>query len=548
MKARRSGARGPAGGLRLVASAGLAAGAALLAWGLWLPPKSADPAPEPAFGSSPEVEPEDHGPTPADESPPSANVALAARVLDSLGRPVAGASAVVAGPGGRILARARTDSGGLLLLRPARQALGRDAVIVIADEGAVHWRPAPTESAWLDELVLSSEASILGQLLLPDGTPVSGVELRARLVALEGDASGIATAGMEAIAAEAEVRVAHTDPLGRFDLTGLTPGEHLLEARLGADESWARLWITSHPASLVSARERSQREVVSIDALLVEVVATDGGGLPLREGRVRVRGVGPDGSAFETGGPLDSARGQRTLLVPAAARLELEAQGAGGLRVASQVDLGDEPTGVVRVEMRALGLPGVARLLAVAIAPGGGALAASTSLWRLEDGGAQHPLEVAPDAEGWIGPLEPGRWRLRLEAVGDRDPRHPTLSLPFAPVELEFELRAGDARRLELPVWSGQRLVLTLEPPREGWEPRGAVEVLEPGGWRRLSFYDQSSAEREGLPQPGRPARSWTPIDPAATRLVVELEGREPIERELDLPLDGDLEVVVALD
>jgi len=143
-----------------------------------------------------------------------------------------------------------------------------------------------------------------------------------------------------------------------------------------------------------------------------------------------------------------------------------------------------------------------------------------------------------------------GSYRLRIEAVGDLDDRHPALSLPFAPVDLELELGAGQVRRVEVPVWTGQRLELTLRggdsnPPFHG---RGRVEVLEPGGWRPVTFYDVESGHRLALPREGRPARSWDPIDPASTRLFIELEGREPIERELELPLDGDLELTLEID
>lgn len=475
---------------------------------------------------------------------------LAGRVLDRLGRPVIGARGLVANRDGTVIERAESDGEGLLLLRPERARID-DAVVVVEDDGVVHWRPVPAESAWFGDVVLPGPASIAGRLALPDGTPAAGVELRSERLVLDGDRTGVASdlaARLLAESGSASPSSVVTDPLGRFELAGLVAGEHLLEARLAGSDGWSHLWISSHAASLVRARTQPVEEVLTIEALLVELAAVDRAGEPLRDARGTVRGTDPDGGAFERELELDPEYGEALLLLPAARELTAVLEGAGGLRVDRTVDLGDEPAGAIRIDLTARGRAHRGLLRGRAIAPEGTPLAASIDLWTVDGRGARRSVDVAPDAEGWLD-LEPGRYLLRLEAVGDRDPRHPDLALPFARAELEIDLPAGAAREVDLPLWSGQRLELTIETPAPDAADRvDRVEVLEPGGWRRLSFYDVESGARLSVPRPGRPARTWRPVDPAVEALYLEFESGEPLERELDLPLDGDLRLTLIVE
>ncbi|MEO0652129.1 MAG: hypothetical protein AAFZ65_15755, partial [Planctomycetota bacterium] len=120
-------------------------------------------------------------------------------------------------------------------------------------------------------------------------------------------------------------------------------------------------------------------------------------------------------------------------------------------------------------------------------------------LWRLERetdvGFEPHEPALRPTDPEWIGPLEPGRYRLTLSGQGARHALAPDAPLPLTPVPVVITLAAGEARRLELPAPPDRRLVLDLE---QGAEPVAEARLESAADARSLSFVPAGGRARRG--------------------------------------------------
>lgn len=450
------------------------------------------------------------------------------RVVDGRGNAHVDAEVVVGGAAGGPPIRARSDGLGLVRLRVPPRIADHAPLLVVANvDGGAAWRPLPDQSGFLGEVRLGGRFDVSGTLELPDGSPAARTELGFRRVALLGDADGRATALFDWLERPPDLAVGEVDALGRFRAEGLTPGVHLVESRLPGAAGFERLHLSSHRGSLVDlVRGDAPLELV-VDGLLAELVLFDRDFNLLAEARFEIEGIDSDGEPFrrELSG---SGRSEPTeVWLPPSRSLRVTASRDDLAPTFTTLDLGQDPAGVVRVEVAAPGLPGRALVRPILVGRDGAVLPHLSALERATPGGFE-PLETpsrAADRE-WIGPLEPGRYRLTLAGHGERHPLAPDADLALAPVSVIVQLGPGEARRLEVPAPPGRRLILTVAGPSD--DPLLSAALRVGGRERTLSFVPSDGKRRTRAPATAGAHLSFEALDTEAGQLLLRRRsGRE---------------------
>jgi hypothetical protein len=413
---------------------------------------------------------------------------------------------------------------------------------LVADGGPGRSAVAPfAGSAAPVELRLGEPAALEVSIELSDGAPLSDAQTTWTFAGRLGDADGRATAAWRAARAArgepaATSHAARSDWFGRLSLAGLEPGLYLVEADAGTEGVATALPLLGPRGSLVEVGLGAQVSLVA-PLLQLELELLDRRGQAVAGAQFQLHGRDRSGRewtlewAAEPGG--GAARG--TLAAPS--ELVVRAAGPGLPNVEQRLDSAQLQSSAATVVLRSPGLPGLALIRPRALAPDGSEPPFEVRLTR--PARPEETLDVALDADGWIGPLEPGPLRLWLEAVGELRPGGPPTPLPFETVELDLDLAPGEARELSVPLWSGPRLELTLE-SRDPWPLVGRATLDTGTGPVAQSFVDLASGARSTLPEPGRPACSWRTLPAEGrARLALEVEGHRSVEFELELSPDG---------
>ena len=446
----------------------------------------------------------------------------ASRWTDHRGHPVEEVRAAVAPIDGGSVLRLATDAYGIVSGRvPDR--IGRAEAVLLAwgGPGQLHWETFATDS--IGQRQFEAPRRVAGSVALTDGTPAAGLELEFECVALLGDADGRATrlARAEGLFERESARaVCVTDPLGRFEVSGLDPGAYLLQARGVTGDHTESLVVGGTGSALLDLDRGSTEGIeLTVDGVLAELVLSDRDYEPLTGARFELSGVDAEGRPFVHRLSAGSHEDTVSVWLPPSRRLQLTAQRDDYAAATTELELGAQTGGVVRLEARGAGFPGVSLLRPRLIASDGATVPHLVQLVREGESGRvrvdPRPWSRDPD---WLGPLPPGRYRVELSGQGDRHPLLPEVELPYLATPIEVDLAAGTARMLDVPATGGRRLVLEFEAlPSES----ARATLRSVAGDVPLDFVEVGTRTRTRRLREGATYVSFDPLPTGARTLIL---------------------------
>lgn len=454
------------------------------------------------------------------------------RVLTSAGLPVPQASVVSFDASGELLERVRTDAGGHYTV--SLPAEGAVRLVAHSLEHGVAVSPTfpvePGEDLAFPVLVCRQQGSIQGQVVLPTGQPLAGVQVRAYPAASNGleESYSSATrpfhavdAGLDAgsFGAGLERGMARSGADGSFCIGGLIPGDYLVTTMTHGPEE------TPHSVATTGDELR-----IDVEAYVLRVQVNDAEGKHLPNAELRLASE----SMRVYGGTFDATGTYETFLNPEPWTVEVEVPGA-----APVVEVVDVLPGVY--EYGVLAVPDfeapVGELILRAQDANGDVLAVRRlELARLVGTAGPVPEETLlhsaelPDETGRLT-LPAGRYAFE---AGCGDPRTGL----YAPESGTFLIREGQSTELVLRPEAWARIELALRPVGGDRQTMRkdlnvTLDGYGGGGPQRLRSFSRSTSEG-GWRMQFAPSLDGEPeitvrLRPGATNLRLEGPGIRPI-------------------
>lgn len=496
----------------------------------------------------------------------TAGNALRGRVVDRAGKPVGGADVEL-----RVHAADTARSKKSVCARDRTAADGRFALgFVSSGAYELSARESNTGTAWQEALELTADADrtlpdvvlhgdgvLAGRARYAGGAPARALDLWAIPDWLANEANALAQAALQAADLEHDDGLLYaqcrTDADGRFRFAGLKPGNYVVRS----------------PRTAIVLEPRQARYVLGTENITVEVQTyrllvrvKDSAGRPLAGAVVACAEM-----TQAEDGHLETYKVDRAAATGADATAAFEAEPdrtyaltatAPGSRSAEDLailapgeyehatDLVLQPLaahGRVHVTLDGAGRESVAALEI--------ALYSALTEQRVEDAGL-----LKPDADGWLPPIAPGRYRLQV-GFGARDGE---LSMNFPiPTRQEVDVRADQTSEYVVHARAGARIRLALDvatPAKStnaaaasdkqrarDLRERGATASVACGasaGARPVQFVEPAPENPkrfllESHMLPGESALIADLLEPGACTLRVEAPGFAPAEARVEL-------------
>ncbi|MEO0650918.1 MAG: hypothetical protein AAFZ65_09580, partial [Planctomycetota bacterium] len=364
----------------------------------------------------------------------------------------------------------------------------------------------------LGEVVLEAEAPVTGQVRLGDGTPLGSEQVQIGLYAH--------AAGDER---RRPLKSSRLDTAGRFEITGLEPGEYDAVARCGYTELPGGMATNVGPGAFV--------ELV-VDALWVDITATDGDGEPVELSAIEFAQAGQL-ALSRLPQPDGVERPQIDLVVPRGEDVWVLTQHRG-VTLSALLD-GSLPVGRHALVLEPEGVDAGTVSVSLAGVP--------------VDHDVVLDLRLTPDGDGWplresvrvdagkAASLEgvlPGRYSVRATVQHAEWGQQAVFAASEVPDSLVVV--AGEESPLRLPVLAKAMFEARIVPPAEDGGARARISLRErdataESDWRGLPlvwFTERNGSRRRSGGTSSEldcPTFPNYPITPGAYDLRIEVDG-----------------------